>query len=132
MLEACLGFCVTLGAVLPGLPYLPKYSVVAMQGTYFGIQKMLSAGAWGAGGCLCKVEESTHLWGGSPVAHPAGLDPPAPVQAEHTPGEQPEPAPASWPPFTPRVTAASLAHADREGPATGSGVCRSTEVMPLG
>lgn len=65
LLAACLGFCVTLEAVLPGLPCLPKYSVVAMQGTYFGIQKMLSAAAWGAGG-LRKAEESTHLWGGAP------------------------------------------------------------------
>lgn len=29
------------------------------------------------------------------MAHPAGLGPPAPVQAVHAPGEQPELAPAS-------------------------------------
>lgn len=127
MLAACLGFCVTLGAVLPGLPCLPKYSVVAMQGT-FGIQKMLSAGAWGARG-LGKAEESTHLWGGAPW-HIQQVWVPRPLckQCMHQESSQSQ----LLPPFTPRVPSASLAHADCVDPSTGSGVCRSTEGMPLG
>lgn len=113
--------------MLPGLPCLPKYSVVAMQGT-FGIQKMLSAGAWGAGG-LGKAEESTHLWGGAPW-HIQQVWVPRPLckQCMHQESSQSQ----LLPPFTPRVPSASLAHADCVDPSTGSGVCRSTEGMPLG